>query len=238
MNFKKVITTTGLICLMSACTYVEGKMIRGNGEITNTELSLASFDRIRCSGSADITYHVGQDYKVIITTDSNLAEFVMATVDNNVLNIQTKNGSYSFTELVVNVYCPEISGVILSGSGDFRANETIMTKNFELNIKGSGDVKGNYEVDNFIANINGSGDFDLTGKAMELKLTISGSGDFKGKDFVTNYAEIKINGSGDVDVHVTERLNVQINGSGDVRYSGNPATVNKNIHGSGEVVKK
>ena len=238
MNFKKALITIGSCCLINSCVNLNGVTIKGNGEIVDTELVLTSFEKIQNNCSADITYHVSSEYKVIFSTDSNLTEYVEIEIVDNILVIKTKRGSYSFSEFSVNVYSPELQGINISGSGDFICKEIIQTPKFEININGSGDIKGKFEVNTFVVNIRGSGKIKLTGSTDELKLSISGSGDFEGEKFISNHAEIKINGSGDVDVHVNESLNVQIYGSGDVRYSGKPTAVNHSIFGSGEVIKR
>ena len=238
MNFKKAMITVGSCCLISSCINLNGVTIQGNGEIVDTEIILTSFEQIQNNCSADITYHVSQDFKIIITTDSNLIEFVETEVIDDILVIKTKRGTYSFSEFTVNVYGPELKGLSISGSGDFLCKEIIQTPKFEININGSGDIKGKFEVTTFLANIKGSGEIRVMGSTDELKLSISGSGDFEGEKFISNHAEIKINGSGDVDIHVNESLNFQIYGSGDVRYSGKPTAVNHSIFGSGEVIKK
>ena len=238
MSFKEAMVIIGSCCLINSCVNLNGVTINGNGEIVNSEVILASFDNIQNNCSADVTYHVSSEYKVVLSTDSNLIEFVETEVIDDVLVIKTQKGSYSFTEFTANVYCPTLKGVDISGSGDFLSKDIIQTPKFEININGSGDIKGKFEVNTFIANIRGSGEIKLSGNTDELKLSISGSGDFEGEKFISNHAEIKINGSGDVDIHVNESLNVQIYGSGDVRYSGKPTAVNHSIFGSGEVIKK
>ena len=238
MSFKKAMITIGSCCLISSCVNFNEIVIKGNGEIVDTVVILPSFEKIQNNCSADITYHVSQESKVIITADSNLAKYVEVEIIDDILVVKTKRGSYSFTEFSLDVFGPVLKGLTISGSGDFVCKDFIQTPIFEININGSGDIKGKFEVSKFIANIRGSGEIKVAGNTDELRLSISGSGDFEGEKFISNHAEIKINGTGDVDVHVNESLNVQIYGSGDVRYSGKPTNVNHHIFGSGEVIKR
>jgi hypothetical protein len=53
----------------------------------------------------------------------------------------------------------------------------------------------------------------------------------------TNSCEVKITGSGDVEINVKDELNANITGSGNVRYKGNPGKVNSHSAGSGNVKK-
>jgi hypothetical protein len=52
-----------------------------------------------------------------------------------------------------------------------------------------------------------------------------------------NSCDIRISGSGDVEVNVKESLEANISGSGSVTYRGNPAHVNSHSSGSGKVRK-
>jgi hypothetical protein len=54
----------------------------------------------------------------------------------------------------------------------------------------------------------------------------------------TKTAEISTTGAGDADVAVTDTLKVAITGAGKVTYSGNPATIKKQITGAGSVRRK
>lgn len=56
-------------------------------------------------------------------------------------------------------------------------------------------------------------------------------------DLVTEKCEVRISGSGDVEVNVQEELTSKISGSGDIRYKGEPKRVNNHSSGSGSVRK-
>ena len=54
---------------------------------------------------------------------------------------------------------------------------------------------------------------------------------------VSREAGIRINGSGNVLVTVTEELNAAINGSGEIRYIGDPLVSEERVLGSGTIVR-
>src|SRR6266536_513998 len=54
----------------------------------------------------------------------------------------------------------------------------------------------------------------------------------------TKTAEISIQGAGDAEVAVAEKLKVAIAGAGKVTYSGNPPTIEKHISGAGSIRHK
>ena len=62
-----------------------------------------------------------------------------------------------------------------------------------------------------------------------------GSGRFFGFDFPSETCNISIDGSGDMEVLVNDRLNVDIDGSADIYYRGTPS-LSINNNGSGKVI--
>ena len=46
---------------------------------------------------------------------------------------------------------------------------------------------------------------------------------------------VRVAGSGDADVNVTNKLDASVSGSGDVRYTGNPKSISSSKSGSGDI---
>jgi len=229
--------------------------IKGNGDITEVEKSLSAFTKIENACSADIHFHKSDAFRAVITTDSNIQEYVEIAQKGDSLIISMKNGNYDSYTLDVDVYCPSLKMVSLAGSGDFDCADKIEVESFEINILGSGDMNINVEsTDNrtnimgsgdisgqvvcqtFSATISGSGDISYKGSATNANINVMGSGDFKGREFQTKETKVSIMGSGDVDISVENSLEISIMGSGDVRYFGNPS-VSTSVMGSGDVRK-
>ena len=208
----------------------------GNGNLVTSERTVSKFNEISSGGSSEIRFHVSPEYRVDVTTDSNLVDIVTTGIRNNVLNIGFKRGSYSSTRIQVDVYCPTLTGVSISGSGSFTGNDTIVTSTFDSNVSGSGEIIGTIECNNFSANISGSGKIAITGGGKNSDINISGSGIFNGNNFAINNATVHVRGSGKAIIFVSENLSVVISGSGEVDYRGNPKIESK-IYGSGRTKK-
>ena len=205
-----------------ACVSCAGVPKRGNGSMVTLERTVPTFERLRLNGSARVNYHSSQEYRVIVTVDSNLEEYLDIYTQNKVLNIGTKKGSYSFTEYIVDVYCPSLSGVSISGSGRFTGQDKIECESFTANISGSGDINCHITTNSLNVGISGSGDIEVAGSSKDLNMTISGSGNFMGNELSANTADIRISGSGKVQVWVLEYLKASFSGAGSIRYRGNP----------------
>jgi hypothetical protein len=251
MKKNNVITlffTTVLALLAISCIHL------GNEKIVRTERTLNPFESVNCGENAEIRFHASQDYRAVLTVDSNLEQFVVLKIKNKNLNIKTKPGpSCFFSTFIVDIYCPYLSGVALSGSGHFSGIDKIIAPSFKSHISGSGKIEGSVECGNYIANISGSGKINenivctslsanisgageiaVTGTGNTSNIKITGSGNFKGIGFKTNTAFTHTSGSGNIYIWVLEAVDAKTTGSGSIIYRGTPK-VNFSGSGSGRI---
>ena len=246
---KKMIVLVLLICIQSLIFAGGGRedwnlgiSLRGNGNLVTLEKPLSSFESINISGRATVNFYQSQDYRAVVTVDSNLEEYVRVYTQNGILNIGTHMGrAYLFTQYIVDVYCPSISGVSISGYASFEGRDKIIAPSFRLNISGFGKINGDFECDDFTTNISGAGEINanvvsnslsagvsgsakmiLAGSCKDMEITISGAGDINGRELQTNNAAIRISGAGNIHIYVLENLSARVSGSGRIKYRGNP----------------
>ena len=219
-----------------------GFPIKGNGNMVTSEKPLTDFYAVNISRNATVNYHESPEYRAVVTVDSNLDEYISVYTDNGTLYIGAKRGRhYLFTQYTVDVYAPSLEGVSISGFARFEGKDKINSSVFSLRISGSGkingdfecqdfsarisgygDIRGNVTCKNLQADISGSGDITLTGSCDYFNVTVSGAGDFSGREFQTNNADVRISGSGRINIWVLENLRANISGAGIVRYRGTP----------------
>jgi hypothetical protein len=240
---KKVIITVVLIGFVCFVVNADGRAEKGNGNVISSERAMPPFEKIDNAAEAIVRFHASQEYRVIVTVDSNLDKYVKIATKNNVLKIETESNilGFYFTQFVVDIYCPMITGVLISGSGRFEAVDKIVAPAVGLTISGSGAIYGGIECDTVSINISGSGEMEgniksnkvsatisgsgkiiINGNARESDINISGSGNMFGNEFMTNNANININGSGNVNIWAVDYIKANISGSGGITYRGNP----------------
>lgn len=205
------------------------------------------FEGVKNSISATVNLYQSSTYKVELITSQKVADGLEISVENGLLSIREKDQSWnhwgcnnSSDEVVVNVWSPKYSTLIINGSGDMLAKTPIKTNEIEVKVNGSGDVKINeLEAESVTIKTNGSGDITIGGKkeASTLVIKINGSGDIDTRNLVARVADVAITGSGDVSANVLEKFKANSVGSGDIYLSGNPQ-VDAKILGSGEIVRK
>jgi hypothetical protein len=250
LNIVAMIFIIGISVVFMSCSIIP---IRGNGNLVSFERTFSPFEKINSGGSAEIRFHKSQEYRAVITVDSNLEKYVKIETKNNVLNIGIKTGLPSFTKYLIDIYCPVLTGVSISGSGCFIGDDKIVVSTFEANVSGSGNINGIIECENYSANISGSGEINtniicnilsvvisgsgvitITGTGNDSSIRISGSGNFNGIEFKTNNVTTHISGSGNMYIWVLENINATVAGSGNIIYRGAPK-INFNGSGSGRI---
>jgi hypothetical protein len=134
----------------------------------------------------------------------------------------------------VYVTVPTVEGLSVAGSGDIVAETPIEGAELSVRMAGAGGIDAELSATRLTANIAGAGDMSLRGQADAASVEIAGSGNLRAPDLRVATAEVSTVGSGDTELHVTDRLSARLIGSGDVRYRGQP-TLDTNIVGSGNV---
>lgn len=222
----------------------QAQQVTGSGRTATEMRTLAPFQAVALSGSMDLVVRQGATQAVQVEVDDNLLPFLETEVsgsgDNATLQVRWKRGLsiHKATTAQVRVTVPRLTALSASGSGDMTV-EPFETPSLSIRVSGSSDTRlqklttGQLQIA-----ISGSGDVDGAGSATKLRIDVSGSGDVKLRDLKSDDVQISIAGSGDASVHAEKSLEVRIAGSGDVTYTGNAATVNAKVAGSGSVNKR
>jgi hypothetical protein len=84
----------------------------------------------------------------------------------------------------------------------------------------------------------GASRVNLDGNIDQLLADLTGASNLKADGLQTKTAEISVQGAGNAEVAVAEKLKVAIAGAGKVTYSGNPPTIEKHISGVGSIRHK
>ena len=221
-----------IVLILSSCEDLN--CIRGNGDVVTRELQLNSFNSFELKGSGNVYLTQGDSQKVIIEGESNILDLIETDVREQRWDIEFSECVRSHKDIKVYITIPEVRSGSISGSGDIIGENDFSGGNMGFKISGSGNIDVSAVCEEMLAIISGSGGINLKGQAREFTGHISGSGDIRAYPFFTKNAEIKISGSGDVEISASETLEVNISGSGDVRYHGSPV-ITTHVSGSGNV---
>ena len=235
-----------LICMAALCGTLRAETIKGNGKVITKEYQFADFDEINFVGPAEFTYVQSEAApSVTVTIDENLLPYLEVKVKGSELHVGPKTEGMLGRSKDLRPTVFKIKGnskaleeVNLAGSGSFKADQMVRTKELELNLSGSGTMRiAMLQADELEGNVAGSGNLILKGKVREAKYNVAGSGDVKAEDCESEEVEGNVAGSGNLEVYAVRELTGNIVGSGDIFYKGDPK-VKSSCIGSGKVRKR
>ena len=213
--------------------------IQGEKNIKKIRLPVQDFSQMIIGDDFTTTLIQGTEEFVEIETDANLIEYFDPKVKDEKLTLRIKDG-YTLlpTEGVqITIGFKQLKKLIAYSNINISSSKQLNLDTLHLEIHGSGDIAFDVKAQQLDLRINGSGKGHFKGTADQLKVAVIGSGDFRGEGLVSRNANINISGSGYANLKVTNHLEATMTGSGAIRYSGNPATVNQRIAGSGRLLK-
>ena len=194
---------------MFAQTYISGSII------TNSTIS----------GNNMVKKGSGILIDTRVNPQKSFNKITLDTVGNVTINYSSKNSISIRTDdnIIDNilVYVKnrtlfiEIKGSVNPTKGiEISINSRLLDK---LIVKGTSDIViKDYKLDNFLCQIDGVSNIDL------LDTTIKN-------------ADIRVDGTGDIKINVTQKLNISIDGTAEVRYRGNPK-IKKEIDGVADLI--
>ncbi len=229
MKKHTIYSFTGLLVIFFMAAQVQAA-------VTKT-VEVSSFHAIKSGSSIDIYLFQGNEEKVKLEADEDIIDKIIVEVENGVLRIDLKSGSYRNIK-VLNAYVTlkQLDQLKVSGSGDVYCKTSISGDELDVNITGSGDVALDLKMEAVACEIRGSGDVDLKGVSKILNIGIMGSGDVEAEDLNLSECIVNMHGSGDVELQgTTAYLQIQGNSSGDVDAFGLKAlTADIQLNGSGD----
>ncbi|MCB0668729.1 MAG: DUF2807 domain-containing protein [Saprospiraceae bacterium] len=207
----------------------------GRGDVIEETFDIDDVTSIALRMDATLFLTQGDEHSVTISAQPNIIDEIDFRVRNRELVINNDRCLRNYEPVEIYMTVPEIRELSISGSGSIISQNQIFISDLELNLSGSGYMDLDINGDDVFARISGSGDMKLQGFIDDLDYTVSGSGNLHAFDLEAQTADIRISGSGNVEVTVNEHLDVRISGSGDVYYRGAPA-IESRISGSGKVI--
>src|SRR6266446_6910160 len=207
-----------LIVLLAGCVVVVAGChlpgVRGNGQIKTEERQVGAFANLDAGGAFEIEWESGSP-ALRITTDENLLPYIENNVSDDTLRLHTREHVWPTHGIKVVISSPTRTGGRIRGA-------------VKLTVK---QLSG----PTFALESTGASEISLDGKVDRLLVDMTGASQLAADGLQAKTAEISTTGAGDAEVTVADTLKVVITGAGKVTYSGNPATINKQITGAGSI---
>lgn len=238
------LSTWLLLCMVAIFGFIltgcSRENVIGSGRMITEERTVGHFEEVTIDGSMDVIIEQGPAKPLTIEAEDNVMRFVETYISGTTLRIRMRDGLNlrKHKQIIVHIQSEDYRKVVFSGSGEVTTPDTIRSTQFTADLNGSGNARLKVDANELRLYLSGSGNIRAEGKSRDYQANIEGSGNIHADAVKTVNANVKITGSGNQSISVSDRLDARITGSGNIRYSGNPPTVNVHISGSGKVIKQ
>lgn len=214
-----------------------GQKIEGNGNVTQEERSVGSFQGIDNASEADLLVIPGEEEEVKVKADKNLLSHLKTKTKNETLYIQHEPDFTNYKKLVVIVTVDDLHELEASGTGDIKIQDELKEDKLSMSLSGTGNIEGKIDAGKFRGDISGTGNLSLEGPSQDLRLKSSGTGDLSWKKAQAEKAEFDISGTGDVQIRgECGQMTITSSGTGDFEGSAfSCENVRVDLSGSGDV---
>jgi hypothetical protein len=220
----------GLLVLTASCGF-----FRDAGAQTTQQRTIDGVTAVRLLTSGDLSITVGETDSLTVTAGSNQLTGLTSQVIDGTLILDNKAATITDSHISYALTVLPLASLELSGSGN--ANGVgVLTGDAQVSATGSGEVSlSGLNLSSIVVDLAGSGNVQLAGTATSQHVTVSGSGEYAAAGLATQQAQVQVTGSGNAQVNVTGTLTATASGSGNITYTGNPAQVDRNSSGSGDI---
>jgi len=213
-------------CVVVSFTYSTEKGVSGKGSPEKYEIYTGEYNGIKVEGLCEIQYFAAPSNTVTLEIQPNLREYYVVEVQNGELIVRsTRKINYSSKSLspVLTVSTPALNSLAIAGMCTFKTNDKIKGDAFNLDIRGAGDGKAEFDVNILKASMAGAGDFEFSGMADIAHIDLSGAGKLNAFSLQTREASVDLSGAGTIRISSSEKLTINASGAGTVEYRGSPS---------------
>ncbi|WHZ06535.1 MAG: hypothetical protein OJF59_000288 [Cytophagales bacterium] len=216
---------------------------------TKKTLELSEFKSIYVNSNYTVYLKQTNKQEVNVEADPDIFSLTKIFVENGILmiNVDRKpdNPNKSIwskiddikLKAVMKVYVSmkNINELQVNSGGKIVSENSIATDYVSLAVSGSGSMDIDLKGNNVKTEVSGSGTVALKGYATSNDIYISGSGSLNAFACELEKAKVKISGSGNCEVNVTQNLDALVLGSGTIKHKGSTKEVTKKVYGSGSI---
>lgn len=176
----------------------------GSGNLRTQEETLSDFAIVDVGSGFKVNITQATSYKITITADDNLFNYIQVTKTGNTLTIRLQPGlSFQTSTLKAEIAMPDLQEVQFSGGVNGTATGFIMSHDFNAELSGGSTLK-------------------MTGEANNLVAACSGGSSLELSEFAVGNATIEFSGGSQGTINLDGRLDADLSGGSHLFYIGNP----------------
>ncbi|HEY6503100.1 MAG TPA: head GIN domain-containing protein [Chitinophagaceae bacterium] len=228
-----------LLILFSSCHYFHGKKIKGNGNVTTQTRSFSNFKGVDVSSAIDLYIKQDPAFSVKVEIDEDLQQYIIITVEHDVLHIRQENNTSLDATGKIKVYvsAPAFKEILASGACKVISENLLTTPDaIVIHVSGASNATLELKAPRISADMTGASEIKLKGETKDLSIEGSGASHARCFDLMSENADIELSGASSANVMASVKIDAKASGASDVRYKGN-ASVSQNTSGAASVKK-
>lgn len=231
----------------------------GDANTSTREFDLRGFTRVETGSAFEIDIVRGDDFRVSITLNDNLFDYLEASISGNTLHIRMRPG-FGFIRATQQaaITMPGLDGIDFSGavrgtatgfstpgtlevrlSGASRLQlDNIQTGVALFEISGASGVTGELETGDCRFKVSGASLVEFTGSGEDLDLEGSGASRFHLFEFEANDVSVNLSGASSAEINMDGRLDGELSGASRLEYEGSPTLGRLETSGASSIRQK
>lgn len=224
-------------------------VLAAHGQTVKKTLELPEFKAIYVNSGYTVNLKQSNKQEVIVETLPEIWDLTSIKVENGILMInmerkpETPNKSIWAkiddiklkTPMKITVSVKNINELQVNGNGKIVTVNSLAADRLKLSLAGNGEMDLDIKSSEVKTDVTGSGNILLKGYASSNEVFIAGSGSLRAFGCELETSNVRISGSGQCELNVTQTLESLVAGNGTVKHKGNTKNVTRKVYGSGAV---
>jgi hypothetical protein len=220
-----------------------------HSQTTKKVLELPEFKGIYVNSNYTVYLKQTNKQEVSVDADTEIYAATEIKVENGILmvNIERKPDSPNKSmwakiddiklnpPMKIYVSVRNVNDLQVNGGGKIVSENSIAADFMSLGVSGNGSLDVDLKGNSVKAEVSGNGTLTLRGYASSIDAVLSGSGNINGYACSLETAKVKVTGTGNCQLTVSNNIDAMVMGSGSVKHKGNTKTAQKKIYGSGSI---
>ncbi|MFD0965024.1 head GIN domain-containing protein [Pseudofulvibacter geojedonensis] len=210
--------------------------VKGNGNVqTEERIVNQDFSSIKASNGLDVYITQSTDNLVKVQADENLLEIIKTEVVNGCLEIYTTEKIDKSESKKILVNFTDINAIKASSASHVAATNILNTEKLSLQASSAATVKLTAEVTNISCKASSAATIKLNGKTNYIEAKASSASTINAKNMLAENCLTDASSASSINVNCTSSIDAESSSASSIRYSGNPANVQKDNSSAGSI---
>jgi hypothetical protein len=231
-HISLLIILIALVVVGASC----GAAVTGSGNLVTREFDFSDFDTVAISHAFDGTITRGDSYRVAVTLDDNLEQYLDVQQDGGQVSIGLNETlAIGRSTLQFEMTLPALVAVSASGASRVALNGFSSSEVFTADASGASRITGEVTTGDATLTASGASTISLSGEVGAVRANASGASTIDLEQVTAASAQVDAGGASTVTVNTSGNLDANASGGSNVYYIGEPTMGNVETSGGGSV---